>query len=158
MAARESINRIKIEQWRVSRVPINPATTVYQGDLMVWDVANKIAVGATAASAGTFLGVSDTKNPIETIGSTTFLSDSQNARINVVQKGLVEMVFGESATVYPWDYLTVGADAQTVLQTGATISNCVGVADPAIGAAGKAYVSGDLIKLWLRVPARYASI
>ena len=77
MATRESINRVKIERFRVGRVPINAAETIYQGDLLAWDAANRRASKATSASGTTFIGMSDTKNPIETAGSTTFLSDSQ---------------------------------------------------------------------------------
>ena len=149
MATRDMINRCLIEVFRVSRIPIDPAVTVYQGDLMVWDNAAKLAVLATAASAGSFMGMSETTNPIETIGSHRFLSDSACARINVIQKGLVELIIGEGVTVKPYHKVTVGANAQTVVVSGANAGNMVGYIDPSYGAAGKAVLSGDLVKVWL---------
>lgn len=150
---REAINRIKIEQWRVSQIPVDSAETIYQGDLMVWDVANRRATKGTAASAGTFCGMSDTTNPVASASAT--LADTASKRINLVQQGLVEVILGESVTLYPFDMVTIGADAQTVLKTGADANNMVGYVDPKVGAAGKAVVSGSLINIWLKVPAAY---
>ena len=152
MATRESINRVKIEGWRVSRVPINSATTIYQGDLLCWDAANKRAVPAVSTSGATFIGMSDTKNPIETVGSTTFLTDMASSRVNVIQQGLVEVIWGASETVYPFDEVVLGADAQTCVKGS---SNPIAVIDPAVGSAGKAITAGDLVKIWLRVPNAY---
>jgi len=52
MATRESINRVKIEGWRVSRVPVNASEDIYQGDLLCWDSANKRATRLTTAASG----------------------------------------------------------------------------------------------------------
>lgn len=149
MAIREAINRCLIEVFRVSRIPIDPTGTVCQGDLMVWDDTHKLAVLATAASAGLFMGMSETTNPIETIGSHQFIADPTSPRINLIQKGLVELILGESVTVKPYDKVTVGANAQTVVVSGATAQNMVGYIDPSYGAAGKAVTSGTLVKVWL---------
>jgi hypothetical protein len=70
---------------------------------------------------------------------------------------LVELIFGESATVYPFDIVTVGADAQTVLKTGASAGNRIGIVDTSYGAAGKAMVSGDPILVWLKPNALWSS-
>lgn len=153
MASREKINRVKIEGWRVSRIPIAAATTVYQGDLMVWDTATKLAVPAVSTSGASFLGMSDTSNPVETVGSPTFLSDSQTPRINVLQQGLVEVIWGTAETVYPFDTVVLHSASPQHCVKGA--SPAVGIVDPAYGAAGKAVVSGDLVKIWLRVPDTY---
>lgn len=150
---REAINRIKIEQWRVSQVPVDQTETIFQGDLMVWDVANKRATKATAASAGTFCGMSDTTNPVASASAT--LADTQSKRINLVQQGLVEVIIEEAITIFPFDMVTVGADAQSVLKTGATSSNMVGIVDPKVGAAGKAMAAGSLINIWLKVASAY---
>lgn len=156
MASRERINRVKIEHWRLSRVPIDATETIYQGDLLVWSTALKLATKGTATSAASFLGMSDTTNPIETVGSTRFLSDSSKAYVNVIQTGLVELIAGTSETIYPFDTLVVSSDAQTVVK-GA--SNPIGIADPGwAGTAGKAVVAGDLVKFWLRVPQTYRSL
>lgn len=156
MASREIINRVKIEGWRLSRVPIAPTETVYQGDLMVWDSGNKVATKATSGSTLEFLGMAETTNPIETIGSTRFLTDSQSSRINVIQQGLVEVIIAENKTIYPFDLVTVNHNnAQEVRVTNATTNNQIGFVDPGYGAAGKAVVSGDLIKVWLTVKSTY---
>lgn len=154
MAVRESINRIKIEGWRVSRVPVNPDEDIYQGDLMVWDTVNRRATrGLVAASGATFLGMSDTKNQVETAGSPSLLSSTKLNRINIVQDGLVEVVWGASETVYPFDTVALaGSDAQTCVKSG---SNVIGVVDPSYGSAGKAVTAGDLVRIWLRVPSTY---
>lgn len=157
MAVREAINRVKIENFRVSRVPVDPTATIYQGDLMMWDEANHRASVSTSGSTSgaAFLGMSETTNPIETAGSKTFLTDSQSARVNVIQQGLVEVIAGEAATVYPYQRCMVGQSPQHVIFTGATTANLCGVVDPAYGAAGKTVAVGDLIRIWLQVPTAY---
>ena len=150
MATRESINRVKIEHWRVSRVPVNRAEDIYQGDLLAWDTGNKRATRGTVALAATFIGMSDTKVSIETAGSTSFLSPTTSDRVNVIQSGLVELIWGVAETVYPFDEVAIDAinDAQ-VVRKGAT--NPIGVVDPGYGSLGKSVVSGDLVKVWLQV-------
>lgn len=157
MATREPINRVKIERARLSKVPVDATATIYQGDAMVWDVANKRAAVGSAASAGTFLGVSETTNPIETAGSSRFLNDLQSARINVVQEGLVEFIGTAAETLYPFDKVTIGANAQTVVKSGATESNYIGVVDPAVGSAGQVIAAGDLVKIWIHARPAYAA-
>jgi hypothetical protein len=153
MASREKINRVKIEGWRVSRVPIAAATVVYQGDLLVWDAGARVALPAVAASGATFIGMSDTSNPIETVGSPSFLTDSQTPRLNVIQQGLVEVIWGANETVYPFDTVVLNATSPQHCVKGATAP--IGIVDPAYGAAGRATVIGDIIKIWLQVPNAY---
>lgn len=151
MAIRESINRIKIEKFRVSQVPVNSAEDIYQGDLMVWDSTNRRATRATSTSGANFIGMSDTKVSQESAGSSTFLNPITLNRINVVQDALVEVCWGANETVYPLDTVVLGADAQTCVK-GA--SNPIGVIDPAYGTSGfAATTTGVPIKIWLRVPA-----
>ncbi len=153
---REARNANKIEHWRLSKVPINGAETIFQGDMMAWDVAAKRATKlVTAASGSGFMGVSDYSNPVTPAGILS--ADQQLARINLLQSGLVEMIFGETGTVYPFDILTVGVDAQTVIKTGATTANQVGKADSSYGSAGKAMVAGDPILMWMTVKDAYNS-
>jgi hypothetical protein len=154
MSVREKINRVKIEGWRVSRIPIAADQVVYQGDLMVWNAASKVAVPATSSTSGAlFIGMADTSNPIETVGSSTFLSDSQTPRINVIQQGLVEVIWGTAETIYPFDEVVLSSAGPQHAVKGA--SNPIGIVDPSYGAAGRATVSGELIKIWLRVPNAY---
>lgn len=156
-ATREPINRVKIEKARLSKVPVDADAVIYQGDAIVWDVANKRAAVGVAASAGTFMGMSETTNPIETSGSTRFLSDLKKNRINVIQEGLVEFIGTNAETLYPFDQVTIGANAQTVVKSGATDANMIGVVDPAVGSAGKLVSTGDLVKIWLRARPQYSA-
>lgn len=156
-ASRESINRIKIEDFRVSGVPINPDTTIYQGDLLVWDDGARRAVPHPgSASGGNFYGIAEGKNPTDAVG--VLSEDFESDRINVIQEALVELIVDESATFYIGDRLTIGTTSvQHVKKTGATAANQVGVVAPENKwtTAGKALVTGDVILLWLRVPAAY---
>lgn len=152
MATRESINRVKIEHFRASRIPCNTAEDIYQGDLMSWDVAAKRATRLLAAASGAnFIGMTDTKNSIETAGSTTYLSATTTNRLNIIQSGLVEVIWGATETLYPFDEVVIdpsATDAQTVRKGS---SNPIGVVDPAYGTAGKAVTAGDIARIWLQV-------
>jgi hypothetical protein len=153
MPTREARNAIKIEGWRLSRVPILSSATIYQGDMMAWDATNKRAVTITvsgAPSGATFLGVADHTNPVVTTGMLT--SDFQDTRMNVVQQGLVQMIAEATETYYPFDTLIVGSDPQTV-KKGST--NAVGFADTSYTSSGKAITAGDYILMWLKVPDAY---
>lgn len=150
---REARNAIKIEGWRLSRVPIAPTAAIFAGDMLAWNTTTKQAQSIAPSggpSGATFIGVADHTNPVVTAGSLT--SDSGDIRMNVVQQGLVEMIEDVAETVYPFDTLTVGGSAQHV-HKGAT--NVVGFADPSVGAAGKSFAAGDYILLWLRVSDTY---
>lgn len=150
---RDKRNASKIEGWRLSRVPINPAEEIYQGDMLAWDVSNRRATKITvsgAPSGATFIGVADHTNPVQSIGMLT--SDLQDTRMNVLQQGLVEMIAEATETYYPFDTLIVGNSPQHV-KKGAT--NTVGFVDPSVTASGKAVVAGDYILMWLKVPDSY---
>ena len=150
MAVRERINRVKIEHWRVSQVPCLASEEIYQGDMLVWDLLNKRATKAVSISGGTFLGISETTNPVESAGSSRFLSSVQYPKLNVIQKGLVELVSGASALLRAFDSCYIGSDAQTIVFTG---SNAIGKVDPGFaGLSGKQVYPGDLVKIWV-VPA-----
>jgi hypothetical protein len=153
MATREARNAIKIENksGRVSQVPIDPTETVYQGDLMYLSagLATKMAA---AANGQNFLGVSDHTNPQTTAGILT--SDYTKSYLNIVQSGLVEMIAGANETLDGFQALEMVTDAQHV-KSSTTAANVVGIVDPGwAGAAGKAVVIGDLVKMWLKVPSR----
>jgi hypothetical protein len=147
---REARNAIKIEGWRVSRVPIDATSIIFAGDMLAWNTTLKQAVSISpsgAPSGATFIGVADHTNPVQTSGMLT--SDFGDIRMNVVQQGLVEMIEDVAETVSPWDTLVVGGSAQHVHKG---VTNVVGIADPSVGAAGKAFTAGDYILMWLRVP------
>jgi len=149
---REKRNSVKIEGWRLSKVPIAAANEVFQGDLMTWNASLKHARQASGSSgdAATFIGVAETTNPIPSTG--VLLTELQDVKINILQQGLVEMIAGAAETYYPFDTITIGADAQTVRKSAGGV---IGIADPSVGAAGKALAAGDYVLLWLRVPDAY---
>lgn len=153
MAIREARNAIKIENksGRVSQVPIDPTETIYQGDLLFLDsgLATKMTAAADAAD---FLGISDHTNPQTTAGTLT--SDYTKSYTNIVQSGLVEMIAGAAETLTGFQALEMVTDAQHV-KSSTTAANVVGIVDPGwAGAAGKAVVIGDYVKMWLKVPSR----
>lgn len=150
---REARNAILIENksGRVSQVPISGAETIYQGDL-VFLSAHLATKMTTAADASDFLGVSDHTNPQYSAGVLT--SDYTKAYINVVQSGLVGMIAGAVETLQGFQSLKMITDAQHVRST-AVAAETVGCVDPGwAGAAGKLVAIGDLVKMWLKVPAR----
>lgn len=145
-------NAVKIEHWRLSRVPVAANADIYQGDAVVWDINAGVAIGAPSASGASFIGISDTSTKVPTLGVLT--ADQQVPRINVIQGGLVEMIAGAGATIKPFDPVYIGADAQTIAFSG---SNAIGYVDPGFAAGGKTVIAGDLVKIWLTVPAGYKS-
>ncbi len=153
MSSRESINRGRVEGWALSRVPIDSTETIYQGDALIWNDSVHQATKAGSASGSQFIGISDTKNPVETAGSPTFLSDTANPRVKVIQQGLVEVIWDANETIYPFNTVVLGTTSAQHFKKGS--SNPVGIVDPAIGAAGKLVAVGDLVKIWLRVPDAY---
>ena len=154
---REARNAILIENksGRVSQVPIDPTETILQGDLLKWDDTNHRATKMTAAADGAdFLGVADHSNPQYTAGTLT--SDYTKSYLNVVQSALVAMIAGASETLHSFKPLEFVTDAQHV-KSSSTAANVIGVVDPGwAGVAGKAVVSGDLVKMWLKPEAKYA--
>jgi hypothetical protein len=118
--------------------------------MLCWNSGTKQVTKATSGNENNFVGVADHTNPILSAGILT--SAMQDTRMNVIQQGLVEMIVGVAATYFPFDLVKIGADAQTVIQGSAP---AVGFCDPAVGAAGKAYASGDYVLIWLRVPDNF---
>lgn len=121
---------IKVEQNRLSGVPIDFTKTYNQGDMLKWDSTNKVAVpidnaGADAASfaaSAAFIGVAHDTQPITSLGQ-----NLPTPRMNVINLGLVEFTIDDNATYYAGDYVTIGGDAQKVKKTGASAQNSIGV-------------------------------
>jgi len=149
---REARNAILIENrsGRVSQVPIDPTETIFQGDMVY--LANNLATKMTAAGdAADFLGVSDHTNPQYTAGSLT--QNYTKPYINVVQSALVAMIAGAAETLYPFQALRMVTDPQHVRAT-TNAAEVVGIVDPGwAGGVGKLVAIGDLVKMWLKVPA-----
>lgn len=152
---RSKRNAVKIESWRLSRIPTDPTADIYQGDMIAWSPNHGYAIGAPAASGASFIGVSDTSTKVATLGVLT--ADQQLTRVNAIQEGLCEFIVAAGGgTVKPFDPVYIGADAQTVALSG---SNSIGFVDPGfVGGGTKAVAAGDLILVWIKVPAAFKSV
>jgi hypothetical protein len=144
---REARNAVKIEGWRLSRVPIDPTESIFQGDMLCWNSGTKQVTKAVTGNEANFVGIADHTNPVLSAGILT--ANLTDTRMNVIQAGLVELIVEASATYFPFDGVKIGADAQSVKLGSAPQ---IGICDPAVGAAGKAYQAGDYVLIWLRVP------
>ena len=124
----EPRNLVKVEQLRVSGVPIDVVDSFNQGDLMKWDstnhVVHPVVAGdeGSAAVAATVVGVAHDTQPI-----TSLKQDLDPPRINIVTRGLVEFTAQDAATYFPGDLVTLGDGAQTIKKTGASAANAIGV-------------------------------
>jgi hypothetical protein len=154
VATRESINRVKIEKFRFTAV-IDNTETIYQGDALKWDSSAHVLTKA-GPSATTFVGIAETNNPIATLGDSELLGTLKNDKMNVIQEGLVERIAEIGETLYGFDQMTVGSDAQKACKLWATNSTAAYVVDPKWAGTGKTVVAGDLIKVWIKPRAAYA--
>ena len=124
-------NVVKVEQLRVSGVPIDFTKTYNSGDMLKWDSSNHVAIPVVAGDAGStvaaaaFLGVGLDTQPI-----TSLNQNLQEPRMNVVTRGLVEFTVADGATYYPGDSVTFAADPQQVQKTGASSANAIAVCAP----------------------------
>src|SRR6266699_1193021 len=117
----------KVEQLRVSRVPIDVSKTYNVGDWLKWDATNHIVVptvagdAASATVAALILGVALDSQPI-----TSLKQDLAFQVMNVLVKGLMEFTVDDNATYYPGDAVTLGAGPTLVRHTAASGSAVVG--------------------------------
>jgi hypothetical protein len=126
-------NNVKVEVYRISGVPVNLSTAFNSGDMMKWDSTNHVATpmvsgdAASAAAAAAFIGVSQDTNPIPSLNQ-----NLPEARINIVNRGIVALVTDDNSTYFPGDKVTLGADPQKIKKSGVTASpdNSVGVVAP----------------------------
>lgn len=109
---------VKIEQMRISNVPVNGSDTIHLGDNLKWDATNHCARpvvagdAASAAAATNFIGVSLDSQPIVSLNENLpFL------RVNICIKGMVQYTVDDNATYYPGDYVTFGAGPQLIRHT-----------------------------------------
>jgi hypothetical protein len=124
-------NVVKVEQLRVSGVPIDFGKTYNSGDMLKWDSSNHVAIpvvsgdAASTVAAAAFLGIAIDTQPI-----TSLNQNLPAPRMSVVTRGLVELVVADSATYYPGDYVTFAADPQQVKKTSASAANAIAVCAP----------------------------
>ena len=127
----QPFNTVTIEKERVSKVPVNVATSFNSGDMMKWDAVNNVATpilagdAASAAAAALFIGVSQDTNPIPSI--------KQNLpvpRISIVTRGQCLFTVDDNATYNVGDAVTFGADPQKIRHTSPSASNVIGFVAP----------------------------
>lgn len=123
-----SRNNIKVEERRISNVPISAVATCNLGDMVKWDDTNKVVTPMTDADEGSeesawyFCGVVQDQQPIASLGGALPLN-----RTNIVDRGLVEFYADDNATYYPGDWVCIGSDPQKVKKTGASVWNGIGI-------------------------------
>jgi len=116
------LSNVKVEQLRISRVPINPSNpTINLGDNVKWDPINRVALSVVASdvasqyAADYYLGVSLDQQPIYSLNENLPFN-----QINICCKGLVQFTVDDNATYYPGDAVTFGAGPQLVRHAGAS--------------------------------------
>ena len=124
-------NVVKVEQLRISGVPIDFTLAYNSGDMLKWDSTNHKAVPvvagdqASSTAAAAFIGVAVDTQPV-----TSLNQNLQEPRMSVVTRGLCEFTVADSATYYPGDYVTFATDPQQIQKTAASSANAIGVVAP----------------------------
>jgi hypothetical protein len=99
--------------------------------MMKWDPVNFVVTpiiagdAASNTAAALFVGVSNDTNPITSLGQNLPVS-----RISVITRGLVLFTCDDSATYYPGDAVTFGADPQRIRHTSPSANNVIGYVAP----------------------------
>lgn len=112
-------------------VPVTTNFSINEGDLVFWDGVNftarplieasDVASGGTHGSKG-FMGAAGGANKPEVYGG-----DEANASIPVYSKAVVFLSTTAAEKYKHFDFVTIGADAQTITKSGANEANSVGV-------------------------------
>jgi hypothetical protein len=110
-------------------VVVTTNLTINEGDLVYWDATNSTLTPLTVNTqvATNFMGVALGSNNPQVYGN-----DPALAAIPVLVRGCVFMNSTAAETYNLWDDVTVGADSQTIVKSGATTANRVGfvIVDP----------------------------
>jgi hypothetical protein len=110
-------------------LPVTTNITINEGDLVFWDGTNYTVTPLTANTdvAAKFLGAALGQSP-----SAVYGGDPAPSCVGVLGKGCI-YVYGTNGETYNhFDDVTIGADSQTVVKSGATSGNRVGfvIIDP----------------------------
>lgn len=126
--AQNNVDRLDRNQSAV-RLPVTSNLTVNAGDLVYWDATNYTVTPLTANSqvASNFLGIA-----LQSSAALIYPGDAAQVGVLVCVRGHVWLNTTASETYNPFDDVTVGADSQTIVKSGATSTNRVGfvVIDP----------------------------
>ena len=111
------------------RLPVTTNLTVNAGDLVYWDGTNYTVTPLTASSqvASNFLGIA-----LQANANLIYPGDANQVGVLVLVRGTVWLSTTAAETYNPFDDVTVGADSQTIVKSGANSGNRVGfvVIDP----------------------------
>jgi hypothetical protein len=105
-------------------LPVTSDQTINQGDFVYWDGTNYSVTPLTNKSQlnGTnFLGVAMQSNQVAVFGG-----DAASPGIEVEARAPVEMNTTAGDTYLPFDRVTVGADSQTITNTGVGSNQTIG--------------------------------
>lgn len=116
-------------QYYPKGVVVTTNLAINQGDAVYWDATNSTATPVTNKSqltANLFMGVSEDTTPINVYGVENLAS------IRIRRYGAVHFYTTAGETYNHFDKVTIGADAQTIVKSGATGTNEIGfvIIDP----------------------------
>ena len=131
MTVSQNNENVRDRNQSVVRLPVITSLTVNAGDLVFWDGTNYTVTPLTAstqveASGGTgnstgFLGMA-----LQANANLIYPGDADQVGVLVLVRGCVWMNT-TAAETYDWfDDVTVGADSQTIVKSGASSTNRVG--------------------------------
>ena len=111
------------------RLPVTTNLTVNAGDLVHWDGTNYTVTPLTSNGqvANNFLGIA-----LQANANLIYPGDANQVGVLVLVRGCVWLYTTAAETYDPFDDVTVGADSQTIVKSGASSTNRVGfvVLDP----------------------------
>lgn len=121
--AQNNVDALNRNQSRV-RLPVTTNLTVNAGDLVYWDGTNYTVTPLTSAGsvASNYLGIA-----LQSNAGLIYPGDADAVGVLVLVRGHVWMNTTAAETYNPFDDVTVGADSQTIVKSGATSTNRVGV-------------------------------
>jgi len=154
------INRIAVEDDRISGVPVDTTTVINQGDMVLWNstthlatsVANDNSQADSTSAAAQFIGISNDTQPI-----TSLNIPLPGGSINVVNRGLARMIIDDNSTYYPGDPVTIGNNAQMVHKTAASTANTIGYVAPENWAGAAQITAGSPDSLTGIVATQYVT-
>jgi hypothetical protein len=129
MTVSQNNENVRNRNQSVVRLPVTTNLTVNAGDLVYWDGTNYTvtALSATSQVASNFLGMS-----LQANANLIYPGDANQVGVLVLVRACVWLYTTAAETYNPFDDVTVGADAQTIVKSGASSTNRVGfvVNDP----------------------------
>lgn len=120
--AQNNVDRLN-RNYTSRRVVVTTNLTVNAGDLVYWDGTNYTItpVTSTGQVTGNFFGVAVQSNAAQ-----IYPGDPDQAGVEVLCRGVVWLNSTSAQTYLPFQAVTVGADSQTVTNSGTNTGNTIG--------------------------------